>query len=76
MLTIDLYLLAYGEPLTPESRQHFVEYIRTHSREPEPDTWYDLTIPYEDLVYNTEKVRQQLATLGITVVGNWIESYA
>lgn len=76
MLTIDIYLLAYGEPLTNESRQKFVEYIRNHSREPEPETVYDLVVPYEDLVVAPDKVCEKLKNLGITVVGDWIKSYA
>lgn len=43
---------------------------------PEPDIDYDLVIPYEDLIYNPAKVKQQIeTTFNITIEDNWLEEY-
>lgn len=76
MLTVEIILLSKNIDPTPDAVEQYINQIRT-TRHPEPDQCYDLTIPYEHLVYAPDRVRQALYdTFGITVVGDWLSSYA
>jgi hypothetical protein len=75
MLNVEIILLSQGIKPTQQAIDHYIEHIRS-TRDPEPDFDYDLIIPYEDLVARPSMIRKQLhSTFGITVVGDWLESY-
>lgn len=75
MLTVEIILLSQGLEPTQENIDSYIKKVRLF-RAPEPDFDYDLIIPYEDLVYSPNRVREQIKdTFDITVVGNWLESY-
>lgn len=75
MLTVEVILLSMGVDPSQKNIDTYIEWIRM-TRDPEPDHDYDLIIAYEDLVHNPGQVRDQIQqTFGITVVGDWLESY-
>jgi hypothetical protein len=46
------------------------------ARESEPICNFDLVIPYQDLFYNTNKIKEKIRDIfSITVVGDWLEKY-
>ena len=76
MLTVEIMLLSQQIDPTPDAVEKYLHQVRTDV-EIEPDQHYDLVIPYEQLAHNPEQVKQTLdQKFGITVVGNWLESYA
>jgi hypothetical protein len=76
MLTVEIILLSQNIDPTPDAVEKYLVEIR-NTKEVEPDQHYDLVIPYEQLVRKPALVRVALYdTFGITVVGNWLESYA
>ena len=76
MPTIEIILLSKGIDPTQENINNHLETLYNERME-EPKFDYDLIIPYEDLVYNHDSVRNQIKRcFGITVVGDWLNSYA
>lgn len=76
MRSVDIILLSQGIEPTQENVDAHLAWLRS-TRDPEPDYNYDLIIPYEDLAHHPDQVREQIQdTFGITVVGNWLETYA
>ena len=76
MLTVELILLSQNIEPTPDAVEKYLVEIR-NIKEVEPDQHYDLVIPYEHLAREPASVCLALYnTFGITVVGNWLESYA
>lgn len=76
MRTVDIILLSQGLKPTQENIDTYLEWIRS-TRDPEPDYAYDLIIAYEDLAHRPDLAREQIQdTFGITVVGDWLQSYA
>jgi len=59
MRTVDINLLAQGVEPTEENVNEYLEKIK-YNRWPEPEFEYDLIVPYEDLVQDKNKVKQQL----------------
>ena len=69
-------LLSQNKDPTPEAIEQYLQHVR-EERDPEPTQKYDLVIPYEQLAYQPEQVKQMLdQKFGITVVGDWLSSYA
>ena len=76
MRNIELVLLSQNKDPTPEAIEQYLQHVR-EERDPEPTQKYDLVIPYEQLAYQPEQVKQMLdQKFGITVVGDWLSSYA
>ena len=76
MRNIELVLLSQNIDPTPEAIEQYLQSVR-QQRYPEPDHEYDVVIPYEKLAYEPEQVKKILdQQFGITVVGNWLSSYA
>ena len=76
MPTAEIILLSNGIDPTQENINNYLETVYNEHME-EPNFDYDLIIPYEDLVYNHAGVRDQIKScFGITVVGDWLNSYA
>lgn len=76
MRNVELVLLSQGKDPTPESIEEYLQAVRT-KHYPEPDYKYDLVIPYEKLAYDPKQIKQILnQQFGITVVGDWLASYA
>jgi len=76
MRNIELVLLSQNKDPTPETIDQYLQEVRKE-RNPEPDYKYDLVIPYEKLAYEPEQVKHMLnQKFGITVVGDWLASYA
>jgi hypothetical protein len=76
MRNIELVLLSQNKDPTPEAIEQYLQTVR-QQRYPEPDHEYDVVIPYEKLAYEPDQVRQILdQQFGITVVGDWLASYA
>jgi hypothetical protein len=76
MRNIDLVLLSQNKDPTPEAVEQYLQEVRKE-RYPEPDHDYDLVIPYEQLAYQPEQVKQTLSQqFGITVTGDWLATYA
>ena len=72
---LTLRLLSKGiEPTDHNKEQYMQELISI--REPEPDYEYNLIIPYEDLFYNVDAIKEQIKSIfGIIVIGDWLEKY-
>lgn len=76
MRNIELVLLSQNKDPTPDAIEQYLLTVR-QQRYPEPDHEYDLVIPYEKLAYEPEQVKHTLKQrFGITVVGDWLASYA
>lgn len=76
MLTVEIILLSQGIDPTPSAVEQYIDQVRT-TRYRESYQTYDLVIPYEQLAYNPDQVKIALyQNFGITVVGDWLESYA
>lgn len=76
MLTVEVMLLSQNIDPTPDAVEQYINQVRT-TRYVESDQLYDLTIPYEHLVYEPDQVRKALYDkFRITVVGDWLSSYA
>ena len=76
LLNVELILLSKNKEPTPDAIDQYLHKVRT-TRYQEPDQLYDLVIPYEQLVYDPEQVKQTLKEkFGITVVGDWLSTYA
>jgi len=75
MDNLSLMMLASNIDPTEENRSSFLK-ILLQDIMPEPDYNYDLTIEYENLIYNTDLVKQQIQEkFGITIKGAWLEKY-
>ena len=76
MPTVELVLLSMGiEPTETNINEHF-EYVRA-LRLPEPKFDYDLVIPYEELAYQPELIKEKIESkFKINVVGDWLYNYA
>jgi hypothetical protein len=76
MRNVELVLLSQDKDPTPQTIEQYLQAVR-EERYPDPDHKYDLVIPYEKLAYDPKQVKQMLnRQFGITVVGDWLASYA
>lgn len=76
MRNIDIILLSQGLEPTEENINQYLNELR-NLRLPEPPIPFDLIIPYEDLYYNTQRVRDSVFDVfGIEIVGDWLDDYA
>jgi hypothetical protein len=75
MDNLSLILLAHGKDPTPENKQHYLEkLLQDHRVEPNFD--YDLIIEYENLIYDTDLIKQQIQkNFGIEIQGDWLSQY-
>jgi hypothetical protein len=74
MDNLDLVLLAKNIEPTKENREFFLNNYCSHI--PEPEFNYDLIIPFNDLIFDTEFVKQSiLNTFGIKITDNWLDRY-
>lgn len=74
MDNLDLRLLAENIEPTKENREFFLNSYCSHVLEPEFN--YDLIIPFNDLLFDTEFVKKSiLNTFGIKITGNWLDTY-
>ena len=72
---IDLILLAHGIEINETNREQFIEQ-NFSSFEPEPEFDYSLSVPYEDLFFNTNKIKEDIKKIfSIDIVGNWLDTY-
>ena len=76
MLTVEIILLSQQIDPTPDAIENYLHQVRNQI-EIEPDQPYDLVIPYEQLAYNPDQVKKALyLNFGISVVGDWLTTYA
>ena len=72
---ITLRLLSNGLEPTADNKENYMQELIS-VKDPEPEYKFNLIIPYEDLFYNIDKIKEQIKnTFNITVVGNWLEKY-
>ena len=75
MDNLSLLLLANDVEPTPDNKQFALD-TRFPKNYPEPDFDYDLILEYENLIYNTNLIKQQIHDkFGIKIQGNWLEQY-
>jgi len=75
MDNLTLLLLSMGIPPTKDNKEKYTEELIS-GQGPEPNYNFDLIVPYEDLLYNTNKIKEEVKnTFNITVVGDWLEKY-
>jgi hypothetical protein len=75
MDNLTLVLLSKGLEPTKENREKYIQEV-VSARESEPICNFDLVIPYQDLFYNTNKIKEKIRDIfSITVVGDWLEKY-
>lgn len=75
MDNLTLILLSKGIEPTKDNKEKYMQEL-TSIKDPEPDYSFDLVIPYENLFYNTNKIKEQIKDIfRITVVGDWLEKY-
>jgi hypothetical protein len=71
---VEINLTSMNITNTTENREHFISNIL--SLEPEPIFDYDLIIPYRDLFFNVDKVKQDiLDVFGIEITEPWLDTY-
>lgn len=71
---LDLRLLYKNIEPTAENREKHIKGMSTP--DVEPTYPYDLVIPYEDLFFNTAKIKQNIFnTFGIEIIGDWLDTY-
>lgn len=76
MTKVELELLRLNIPPTQENIDKLVNKL-VEEKLPEPNFDYDLTIPYEDLVYRPDYVSSQLQqTFGIVITDPWLKKYS
>lgn len=75
MNSIDLTLLSHNIIPSENSRRQWIDHLVDETKN-EPQFEYDLVIPYRDLFYNIQKVKNSIAdTFNITVDSTWLETY-
>lgn len=75
MSTVEILLLSMGIDPTETNINKHLESVRD-LRLPEPNFDYDLVIPYEELAYQPELVKEKIKSkFKINVVGNWLHNY-
>lgn len=75
MDNLTLQMLADNIEPTDENKKVYLNRL-IQPEHGEPYFKYDLVIPYEDLFYNTEKVKQSIQeTFGIVIKSNWLDAY-
>ena len=75
MDNLTLQMLADNIEPTDENKKVYLNRL-IQPEHGEPYFKYDLVIPYEDLFYNTEKVKQSIwETFGIVIKSNWLDAY-
>ena len=75
MDNLSLLLLSMGIDPTEENKDNYIQKAIA-IKPPEPDCEFDLIIPYEDLFYDTHKIKEQIKEVfNINIVGNWLEKY-
>jgi hypothetical protein len=71
---LEIKLISLNTPNTNENRDYFISKLL--SLEPESNFDYDLVIPYSDLFFNVDNVKQDIFnTFGIEITGPWLETY-
>jgi hypothetical protein len=71
---LEIKLLSMGVSNTNENRDYFIS--TNLMLEIEPNFDYDLIIPYNDLFFNIDKVKQDIFnTFGIEITGPWLDTY-
>lgn len=72
---LSILLLSKEIQPTKSNKEKYTQEVISH-REPEPNYNFDLIIPYEDLFYNTNRIKEEIKNIfNITVVGDWLEKY-
>jgi hypothetical protein len=75
MDNLTLILLSKEIEPTNDNKEKYIQEL-TSIKDPEPNSKFDLIVPYEDLLYNTNKIKEEIKnTFNITVVGDWLEKY-
>ena len=75
MLTVDLELLALDLPITQQNREWWIN-NNVLTEHDEPTYSYDLTIKYEDLFYNLDKIVNDIKdTFNITIKKSQLNKY-
>ena len=70
MDNLTLVLLSRGITPTEDNKIKFIQEV-TANIEPEPNCSFNLVIPYQDLFYDTNKIKKEVKnTFNITVVGD------
>jgi hypothetical protein len=77
MDSLTIHMISQGFALTEENRQLFINgYFSEVSAATEPTFPYDVVIDFSDLLYNHEKIQDQLqAAFGISSDTNWMITY-
>ena len=76
MTTLEIIMISEGIDITPSNIEKYINNIK-NNRYPEPNFDYDMIIPYENLVYDSRQVVEQLKTkFGIEITSNWLDNYA
>lgn len=74
MDSLDIRLIYKNIEPTKENREKYMESMT--EVDAEPDYPFDLVIPYEDLFFNTAKIKENIFNaFGIEIVGNWLDTY-
>jgi hypothetical protein len=76
MSTVEIVLLSMDIEPTETNINEYLESVRALHL-PEPNFEYDLVIPYEELSYRPELVKEKIESkFKINVIGNWLHNYA
>jgi hypothetical protein len=75
MNCIDLFLISRNIVPSDDSRLRYINHLIEES-EKEPEFKFDLVVPYRDLFYDIQKVKESIAdTFNITINTSWLETY-
>jgi len=73
---LSLYLLSCDIEPTRKNIQYYLTKTLEKNYVGEPDFVYDLVIEYENLIFNTQLVKQQIDEIfGIKIQGDWLDKY-
>jgi hypothetical protein len=71
---LELILRAGNIDPTEANRKQYLE--SDNKPVPDPEVNYDLIIPYEDLFFNTNKIKESILNIfGIDILSPWLETY-
>jgi hypothetical protein len=71
---LELILRAANIEPTEANRKHYIESY--NKPRPDPLVDYDLVIPYEDLFFNINKIKESILNIfGIVILSPWLETY-
>ena len=76
MDVLTLILISQSTDPTEENKNIYLQKLINSMPLPDPEIDYDLIIPYEDLIYKSKTVAEQIEqTFNIKIIDNWLDTF-